>query len=258
MAEESPLLVRPIGRVRSQFRQRKSMPPMGAPASVELLPEYARGLHRIEKHSHIWVLAWLDQAERDILEVTPRGVADRGPDGLHGVFAVRSPARPNPIGLTLARIVSVQGLRIDCERLDFLDGTPVVDLKPYFVTRDAAMAANNAPIGRPRSREALRDSLTIQAVNFHGEQCPDLALAVRVVEHFRATRFELGEPETWAVEVPLSRPCVVDAVMGMTRVTPGRGNLAFTSVEEIVFRCAGETWAYPLAAGEGELTPRRW
>jgi tRNA-Thr(GGU) m(6)t(6)A37 methyltransferase TsaA len=257
MAAPAPLLVRPIGRVRSDFRQRKSMPPMGAPASVELRPEYARGLHRLEQHSHLWVLAWLDQAEREILEVTPRGVADRGPDGLHGVFAVRSPARPNPIGLTLARILSIQGPRIDCERLDFLDGTPVVDLKPYFVTRDAAMAANNAPIGRPRSREALRDALMIQAVNFHGERCPDLALAVRVVEHFRATRFELGEPETWAVEVPLSRPCVVDAIMGMTRTSLGRGNLAFTSAAEIVLRDGGQTWAYPLAAGEAELTPRR-
>jgi tRNA-Thr(GGU) m(6)t(6)A37 methyltransferase TsaA len=257
MAEPSGFVLRPIGEVRSPIRRRKEMPPLGAPASVELRPEFLPGLHRLEKHSHLWVLAWLDEAEREVLEVTPRGVSDPGPAGLHGVFAVRSPARPNPIGLTLTRVLAVSGPRIECERLDFLDGTPVIDLKPYFVTRDAAMAANNAPIGRPRSREALLDSLTMQAVNFHGESCPDLGLAVRVVEHFRATRFDLAEPETWEVVAPLARPCVVDALMGMTRATPGRGNLAFTSAEEIVFRCGGETWAYPLAAGQDALTPRR-
>lgn len=233
------------------------MPPLGAPASVELFPEFAEGLHRMEKHSHLWVLAWLDAAERGVLQVTPRGVADRGPQGLHGVFAVRSPARPNPIGLTLTRILAVAGPRIECERLDFLDGTPVVDLKPYFVTRDAAMAANNAPIGLPRDREALRDSLTLQAVNFHGEHCPDLALAVRVVEEFRAAFCALGEPERWDVTVPLTRPCLVDAVMGMTRATPGRGNLAFTSADEITFRHQGRACTYSLAGGPGAVTLRQ-
>ncbi len=247
MAGPADLSIRPIGYVRSPVAERKAMPPLGATASVELLPEFTEGLLRIEKHSHLWVLVWLDRAERNVLQVTPRGVADHGPEGLHGVFAVRSPARPNPIGLTLTRIAGIQGLRIDCERLDYLDGTPVIDLKPYFVTRDAAMAANNAPIGRPRTREALRDSLTLQAVNFHGENCADLALAVRVVEHFRATHFDLAEPETWNVTVPLARPCIVDAVIGMTRATPGRGNLAFTTADEIVFRHAGENWPYPLA-----------
>ena len=251
------LLLRPIGYVRSPVHERKSMPPLGAAASVEVLPEFAGGLLRIDKHSHLWVLAWLDQAEREILEVTPRGVADRGPAGLHGVFAVRSPARPNPIGLTLTRVIAIGGLRIDCERLDFLDGTPIIDLKPYFVTRDAAMAANNAPIGRPRDRDALRESLTLQAVNFHGERCSELTLAVRVVEHFRATQFEMGEPDGWDVTVPLGRPCVVDAIIGMTRATPGRDTLAFAGAEEIVFRHAGRDWTYSLEEGEGPLTPRR-
>ena len=88
------------------------MPPLGAPAAVDLFPEFADGLLRFEKHSHIWVMAWLDGAERDVLQVTPRGVRDRGPDGLHGVFSVRSPARPNPIGLTAARVLRVEGTRM--------------------------------------------------------------------------------------------------------------------------------------------------
>ena len=73
----------PVGVVRSQVRARKQMPAFGAPARIEIFPDYAEGLLRFEKHSHVWVLAWLDQAERNVLQVTPRGVADPGPAGLH-------------------------------------------------------------------------------------------------------------------------------------------------------------------------------
>lgn len=238
------MTIEAIGVVRSQVRERKAMPPLGAPASVEVFPRFAGGLHKLERHSHIWVLGWLDKAERDVLQVTPRGVADRGPGGLHGVFAVRSPARPNPIGLSAARLLSIRGLRLELDRLDFMDGTPVVDLKPYFVTRDAILAANNAPIGLPSGRPALRMSLLMQAQNFHGESCPDLALAVRLVEHFRATACGLAEPERWSLEAPLGRPCLLDALMGMTRATPGRGNLRPAAAPAIAIADRGRVHEY--------------
>src|SRR5690349_4607417 len=80
-----------IGVVRSPVNERKQMPPFGAPASIELDPQYADGLLRIEKHSHLWVLAWLmGKPERDVLQVVPRGVDPASADPLHGVFAVRS------------------------------------------------------------------------------------------------------------------------------------------------------------------------
>ncbi len=218
--------LRQVGVVRSDVRARKAMPPMGVPAAVEILPEFAAAMHRMTKHSHIWVLAWLHAGERDVLQVTPRGVSDRGPEGLHGVFAVRSPARPNPIGLTACRVRRIDGLRIDVDRLDFLDGTPVLDVKPYFVTRDAILAANNAPIGKPASRQALRESLILQAENFHGEMCAGLALGVRLVEHYRDRFCGLAEPDQWRIAAPLGRACFIDAIMGMTRATPGRGTLA--------------------------------
>lgn len=236
--------VRPIGVVRSAIRDRKAMPSLGAPASIEILPAYRAALHRLEKHSHVWVLAWLDQAERDVLQVTPRGVTDRGPEGLHGVFAVRSPARPNPIGLTATRVVALREDSLDVALLDFLDGTPVIDLKPYFVTRDAILAANNAPIGRPLSRDALRESLLLQAVNFHGERCPELALAVRMVEDFRAARFGLGDPPSWHVRAPSSRLCLADALIGMTRATPGRRSLVYVAGSAVEFHHEGAAWVY--------------
>jgi tRNA-Thr(GGU) m(6)t(6)A37 methyltransferase TsaA len=236
--------LRPIGVVRSQIRERKAMRPLGAPATVEVLPEYADGLLRLDKHSHIWILAWLDRAERDLLQVIPRGVQDTDPNGVHGVFAVRSPARPNLIGLTVARILRIEGLTIQVDRLDFMDGTPVVDLKPYFISRDLVFSATNVQIGRPASREAMRESLLQQALNFHGEICANLALGVRAVEHFRSEILQMVEPERWKVTVPLGRPCLIDAVMGMTRASPGRGSLFFGQTDSLRFEHEGSVYEY--------------
>lgn len=232
------------------------MPRLGAPASVELLPDYVEALHRLEKHSHLWVLAWLDKAERDVLQVTPRGVADRGPKGLHGVFAVRSPVRPNPLGLTLGRVLRVNGPVVEFDRLDFLDGTPVIDLKPYFLPRDAVFSAMNVQIGRPANREALREALLMQAVNFHGERCPELELAVDVFTDFRAGVLEMAEPRSLRVTVPMERPKLVDAFVGMTRATLGRGTLRFGPANRVRLQHDTSVVEYELAEDSfARITP---
>ncbi len=205
------------------------MPTWGATAAVEILPEYADALLKIEKHSHLWIFGWLGQGrdERNVLQVIPRGVVDRSPSGLHGVFAVRSPARPNPIGLTAARVISIDGLTILLDRLDFMEGTPVLDIKPYLATRDLIFSANHGQLGQPRTREDLRESLMTQAVQFHGQARGDLALAARIIEHYRATHCELSDPGHYAVTAPVDRPVLIDGLIGITRSTPGRGTLQF-------------------------------
>ncbi len=229
--------LRPVGVVRSAVCDRKRMPAWGAPAVVEIFPEYGAALHRIEKHTHLWVLGWLVQGrdERDVLQVTPRGVTDRGPGGLHGVFAVRSPARPNPIGMTTARLLARDGLLLKLDALDFLDQTPVLDVKPYFVTRDMIFSASGRQIGAASSREALRDSLSVQASHFHGAMTPWVAWAVRVVEHFRWSLHELNDPPAWNIAAPARRLEVVDALMGMTRVSLGRGSLRLHAADAVDF-----------------------
>lgn len=248
--------MRPIGVVRSQAVERKQMPPLGVPARVEIFPEYAEGLLRLEKHSHIWVLAWLEAAERSVLQVTPRGVREGEPGSLHGVFAVRSPARPNPIGLTAAKITRIEARAIELDRLDFLDGTPVLDIKPYFANRDLIFAAVNAQIGRPAGRIFLRESLLQQALNFHGEFCAGLALGVRVIEHYRAEILGMVDPVEWKVSAPLARACLVDAIMGITRATPGRGSLSFSSADRVEFRQGGPACVYHLLANSA-MEPRQ-
>jgi len=241
----------PVGIVRSGIVDRQSMPPLGAPARVEIYPQFEDGLLRFEKHSHIWVMAWLDAGERGVLQVKPRGMRGDGPETMHGVFAVRSPARPNPIGLTAARVTRTEGRLIHVDRLDFLDGTAVLDIKPYFVSRDCIFSATNIQIGKPASREAMRESLLMQAANFCGAANPDVALAVRILEHFRAVYWDLDEPELLAVIVPEGRPWVLNAVMGMTRLTTCSGRLG-TRPSNSVFLAARQgqpIWAatYHLA-----------
>ena len=242
----------PIGVVRSPVRERKAFPSWGVPAQVELFPEFEPALLRIEKHTHLWVIAWLDSApdERSLLQVKPRGSREQGPEALHGVFAVRSPARPNPIGLTSARVLARDGLTLHFDRLDFLDGTKVIDLKPYFTSRDCIFSAHNERLGGPVDNQAVREGLLIQAAQFLGTLTPDAALAVRVIEHYRIA-FHAGlEPLDWRIAAPLGRPEMVDALMGMTRISLGRRTLTLHAPDVVEI---GHKVLYALKGYSGNI-----
>ena len=222
-----------IGVVRSAIKERKQMHHFGVPASVELDPQYSAGMLHMEKHSHFWVLAWLmSRPERDVLQVVPRGVDPNSASPLHGVFSVRAPSRPNPIGMTAARLLKVDGLRLDFDCLDFIDGTPVVDVKPYFVPRDMIYGASSDTVGRPKDRAAVRDSLLFQVRNFMPADHPDAALAVRVMEHYRSEVARWVEPPHYSVVLPSDRPHFSDAVIALTRVRLSAG-LSFAGMISI-------------------------
>jgi tRNA-Thr(GGU) m(6)t(6)A37 methyltransferase TsaA len=123
----------PIGRVHSSLTQRAGAPRQGhegAPAArIEIYAPYLRGLKRIRPGQPALVFTWLHQSKRDVLEVHPR----KDPAiPLHGVFATRSPDRPNPIGLHPVTGTAVDGLWLDVQPLEAIDGTPVVDIKPVL------------------------------------------------------------------------------------------------------------------------------
>jgi tRNA-Thr(GGU) m(6)t(6)A37 methyltransferase TsaA len=219
--------LKPIGVVRCESANRKIMPTFGVPATIEIFPEYTDGLKHLEKHRHGWVIAWLHEADRDRLLVTPRGVAGRSEAGHHGVFAVRSPTRPNPMAMTAAQIEKIEGTHIHVDRLDFIDGTPVIDLKPYFRSRDAIYSARSEQMGRPASREALLQSLLYQAENFHGERCGGVALGARIVAHWRSSFFDYAEVLDCTARVPKESGCLIDVVMALVGATPGRARLEF-------------------------------
>lgn len=127
----------PIGVVRSPFTTLEGMPlqtvaARGVRGSVEIEPIYAAGLKDLAAFSHLILLTHLHQMSGYSLEVTP--YLDDQP---HGIFATRSPRRPNPIGLSVVRLIAIHDATLDIEDVDLLDGTPVLDLKPYVPTFDA-------------------------------------------------------------------------------------------------------------------------
>ena len=129
--------VRPIGFVRSEITSKEEAPPFyteGAPnAFVEVLPEFRRGLFRLEVGAEVIVLTWLHRADRSVLRVHPRGDPSRP---VRGVFSTRSPDRPNPVGLHRARILRVRRNGLYLGPIEAIDGTPVVDIKPVVADAD--------------------------------------------------------------------------------------------------------------------------
>jgi tRNA-Thr(GGU) m(6)t(6)A37 methyltransferase TsaA len=125
--------VQAVGRVESPLTDIASAPRQGdegAPdAWLVFEPSVAESLEGIKPGDEVILLTWLDRANRDVLRVHPRGDLSRAQEG---VFATRSPHRPNPIGLHPVEIVSVEGLRVRVRNLEALDGTPILDLKPVL------------------------------------------------------------------------------------------------------------------------------
>lgn len=124
--------MRPIGHVRSPFKETREIP-KGPGAKhdeegvLEILPELEAGLTDIEGFSHLFVIWVFDRSEGFALMGTPPS-----DDRPHGVFATRSPWRPSPIGLTVVALLRRDGPRLHVRGVDMLDGTPILDVKPYL------------------------------------------------------------------------------------------------------------------------------
>lgn len=125
--------LRPIGVVRSSIRQRSEAPKQGAEGApdawLEVNSQVAEGLDGLAVGDEIIVVTWLHQAHRDVLKVHPR--SDRTKP-LMGVFATRSPDRPNPLGLHPVTVREVEKNRLRVGPIEAIDGTPVVDIKPVL------------------------------------------------------------------------------------------------------------------------------
>ncbi|MFW5680693.1 MAG: tRNA (N6-threonylcarbamoyladenosine(37)-N6)-methyltransferase TrmO [Pseudomonadota bacterium] len=125
-----------VGRIRTPWTERGSAPKntreSDAPCTIEVDPRFAPALDGLEGTSHLIVLYWLDRARRDFLVQAP----SHAPRPL-GTFALRSPNRPNPIGVGIVPLVAIRGSVLEVRGLDCLDGTPLLDLKPYIARNDS-------------------------------------------------------------------------------------------------------------------------
>jgi tRNA-Thr(GGU) m(6)t(6)A37 methyltransferase TsaA len=122
---------RPIGLIHTPFKQREGMPIQpsrgrGVRGTVEVAPEYADGLTDLDGFSHVVLIYHFHQSRGFDLRVTPFLDTQK-----RGLFATRAPRRPNAIGLSVVRLLGIEGNRIAVQDLDILDGTPLLDIKPY-------------------------------------------------------------------------------------------------------------------------------
>jgi tRNA-Thr(GGU) m(6)t(6)A37 methyltransferase TsaA len=129
-----------IGRIRTPWKERKDCPKNAresdAVCTVELDPRFADGLKDVETCTHLVLLYWMDRAPRNLVLQVP------GHYGVqHGTFALRSPARPNPIAMSVVKLVGVGDGKLSVVGLDCLDGTPLIDIKPYFASTDSVPEA---------------------------------------------------------------------------------------------------------------------
>ena len=125
-----------VGRIRTPWTRREDCPKNAresdAVCTIEVDPRWQTALTGIETCSHLLVLYWMDRARRDLVLQAPRHYAEP-----RGTFALRSPVRPNPIAASVVPLVKVEGTRLSVVGLDCIDGTPLIDIKPYFASTDA-------------------------------------------------------------------------------------------------------------------------
>ena len=129
-----------IGRVRTPWTRREDCPKNAresdAVCTIEVDARWAPALKDVETCTHLVVLYWMDQARRDLVLQVPRHYGEQ-----RGTFALRSPARPNPIAMSVVRLLKVDGTTLSVVGIDCLDGTPLLDIKPYFASTDAVPEA---------------------------------------------------------------------------------------------------------------------
>lgn len=205
------ILLNPVGQVLNAIEEPEDMPPGGVDSTIEIFPEFYDALLHIESNSHLWVLSWFHKSARDVLQAVPGRVNPDLP--LYGVFSLRSPNRPNPIGLSLTRLEKQEGRFLLVKGLDALNHTRVLDVKPY-VENDCVFSPQT-PYLKAMSREARFFYLSRLARAHHQEECPDFNLAVRmalIAEEF------LGQLNSSLVLLEVKgSPCLADCLQGISR-----------------------------------------
>ena len=133
-------MYRPIGVIHSDFKSSIGTPiqpvaSLASVAKVEVFPEFAEGLRDIDGFSHIILIFHMHLVTKPQLEVVPFLDTET-----HGVFATRSPARPNPIGFSVVELEKIKGNKLYVKGVDIIDGTPLLDIKPFVPAFDVRQA----------------------------------------------------------------------------------------------------------------------
>ena len=230
--------LKPIGIIHTPYRTTGDAPFQGRSSSetceIELFKEYEAGLKDVDRCTHLILLYWLDRADDRVLQThTPHDT------GIHGVFATRSPARPNPIGFHVAELIERNGTVLKIRGIDALDETPLIDIKPYSSGIDAI---GDASIGwfptKTRTNGYREDieglikkgdlrGLLGKTGELHGHFCSHVAYGVKAA--YLAMR-ELGIMNTGMEEVVAiveTNNCFSDGIQMVTGCSFGNNSLIY-------------------------------
>lgn len=257
MTEPQAFTLTPVGYVRNAVPEPESVPYNGAPSVLELLPEFAALAAGLEP-GFVWVLTWLDRAER---QFPPAEERRRGP------FASRTPHRPNPVAVTAARLLRIEGHRLHVDGLDVSDGTPLLDVKPYVREFDCVFGPADPAWRRAALPEQRLARLVRTIERFCGPLTPPLALAARLA---LAADRDLDTPANspalaWHCNCVLEVAAGIQAVCGAPlgsprfRVGPDEQRLQVRHGKTVAtYQIAAEAWETSdlLAAPEAGLFQR--
>ncbi len=152
--------VKPIGIIHTPHRQSLGTPIQpraaeGVKGWVEIFEEFLPGLQDLKGFERIWLVYWFDRAPSRSLRLLVTPYLDKTPRGL---FSTRAPARPNRIGMSPVRLLSVRGNRLAVQDVDILDGTPLLDIKPYVPQFDCYPHSQSGWVGAANPRKVLADN----------------------------------------------------------------------------------------------------
>lgn len=153
MKNDQNFKISPIGIIRSKFKDKSSAPVQGAftdaaPGSVEIFDDFSEGLKDIEGFTHIYLIYVFDRAGK--VQLVRKPFLDDTPRGL---FSTRHPCRPNSIGITVVRLTGRKGRFLEIEGVDVLDGTPLIDIKPYIKRFDSFADASEGWLENVEARK---------------------------------------------------------------------------------------------------------
>jgi tRNA-Thr(GGU) m(6)t(6)A37 methyltransferase TsaA len=231
MADETELFeMQPIGVVHSEVVDRRMIPPNGVPAVVEVFEEFEDGLLLVEENSHLWLLAWLRGTEREQLQIVRPDYAPQR--RRRGVFGLRSTTRPNPFGLTAARLLRVDGRMLHLGRVDLIDGTTILDIKRYTPSLDSIFGARSS---RDRYESvavvAALAELESAAEFFHGDLTPEVVAGARLVQHVCQLWQVRPKDDQLGITFADAAECgaIADALQGCTAASFGNRRLRVSS-----------------------------
>ncbi|MBB1502209.1 SAM-dependent methyltransferase [Propioniciclava sp. MC1683] len=213
--------LRPIGVVRCEAATVADVPSEGLPSTVVVDPAYADALVGVEVGDHVHVITVFHLADPTVLQGSP------ATEHTQGAFSIRSSCRPNLLGMTVAKVTAIDGLNVSFDWLDFVDGTPVVDLKRYNWRWECILSARRLDrrfIEQQIDPLALATVFERPAVNFHGEACAATARAGLLAA-------KLSQEHGVRIHDPAFRVRVrgdghwVDAMQALTAATLGNGRL---------------------------------